>query len=172
MKKSNKGFTIVELVIVIAVVAILAAVLIPTFANVIQKAKHSAATSNIANAYTSYLSEDSDNVVNRKAVVLITNGYKGVFPGNELEIQPNHVVEDPNAALKANPVLAETDTLTTSDKKLVRSGSHYVIEDVNETGTGIKLGEDNGSRITEGTDKYCYYGRFEGVDVYVEIPQP
>ena len=39
MKKMNKkGFTIVELVIVIAVIAILAAVLIPTFSNVIQKA--------------------------------------------------------------------------------------------------------------------------------------
>lgn len=39
MKASKKrGFTIVELVIVIAVIAILAAVLIPTFANIIQKA--------------------------------------------------------------------------------------------------------------------------------------
>ena len=40
MKASKKrGFTIIELVIVIAVIAILAAVLIPTFSNVIQKAK-------------------------------------------------------------------------------------------------------------------------------------
>lgn len=39
MKASKKrGFTIIELVIVIAVIAILAAVLIPTFANIIQKA--------------------------------------------------------------------------------------------------------------------------------------
>ena len=43
MKKNNrKGFTIVELVIVIAVIAILAAVLIPTFASVIKKANLSA----------------------------------------------------------------------------------------------------------------------------------
>ena len=42
MKKSNrKGFTIVELVIVIAVIAILAAVLIPTFSNLIKKANQS-----------------------------------------------------------------------------------------------------------------------------------
>ena len=39
MKKTNKkGFTIVELVVVIAVVAILAAVLIPTFVSVVNKA--------------------------------------------------------------------------------------------------------------------------------------
>jgi len=34
----KKGFTVVELVIVIAVIAILAAVLIPTFTNIINKA--------------------------------------------------------------------------------------------------------------------------------------
>ena len=44
MKKMNKkGFTIVELVIVIAVIAILAAVLIPTFASLVGKADDSAA---------------------------------------------------------------------------------------------------------------------------------
>lgn len=44
MKKMNKkGFTIVELVIVIAVVAILAAVLIPTFSSVVNSANASAA---------------------------------------------------------------------------------------------------------------------------------
>lgn len=45
MKKRNnkKGFTIVELVIVIAVIAILAAVLIPTFSNVVEKANESSA---------------------------------------------------------------------------------------------------------------------------------
>lgn len=43
MKKTNqKGFTIVELVIVIAVVAILAAVLIPTFSSLVKKANLSA----------------------------------------------------------------------------------------------------------------------------------
>ncbi len=44
MKKQNKkGFTLVELVIVIAVIAILAAVLIPTFTTVIDNANKSAA---------------------------------------------------------------------------------------------------------------------------------
>ena len=42
MRKSNKkGFTVVELVIVIAIIAILAGVLIPTFAGLIQKANES-----------------------------------------------------------------------------------------------------------------------------------
>jgi len=52
MRKTNKkGFTIVELVIVIAVIAILAAVLIPTFSGVIEKAQESAARQELVNAY-------------------------------------------------------------------------------------------------------------------------
>lgn len=53
MRNTNKrqGFTIVELVIVIAVIAILAGVLIPTFSNVIQKAKDSRDQQDALNIY-------------------------------------------------------------------------------------------------------------------------
>ena len=42
-KNNRKGFTTVELVIVIAVIAILATVLIPTFSNLVEKANYSKA---------------------------------------------------------------------------------------------------------------------------------
>ena len=48
-KRLKRAFTITELVIVIAVVAILAAVLIPTFANIINKANESADTQTVTN---------------------------------------------------------------------------------------------------------------------------
>ena len=52
MKRNNKkGFTIVELVIVIAVIAILAGVLIPTFAGIVSKANKSAAQQEAAALY-------------------------------------------------------------------------------------------------------------------------
>ena len=50
-KMNNKGFTIVELVIVIAVIAILAAVMIPTFSGVVNNAKETAALQEITAAY-------------------------------------------------------------------------------------------------------------------------
>lgn len=52
-KKQKKAFTIVELVIVIAVIAILSAVLIPTFAGLINKANISADKTLVRNLNTS-----------------------------------------------------------------------------------------------------------------------
>ena len=71
MKNTKKrGFTIVELVIVIAVIAILAAVLVPTFTNVVTKAKESAAMQNARSAWTAYLVDlaDTGNVLRDKNV--------------------------------------------------------------------------------------------------------
>lgn len=59
MKKFNKkGFTIVELVVVIAVIAILAAVLIPTFSNVVDKANESKAMQEARAAYDVWYSKE------------------------------------------------------------------------------------------------------------------
>lgn len=60
--KNRKGFTITELVIVIAVIAILAAVLIPTFSNMIKKAEDSAVTQETRAALTVLLSEKNANI--------------------------------------------------------------------------------------------------------------
>jgi len=65
--KKKKGFTIIELVIVIAVIAILAAVLIPTFSNVISKANASAALQEANNAYKEALMDQDDAALDATA---------------------------------------------------------------------------------------------------------
>ena len=61
MRKMNKkGFTIVELVIVIAVIAILSAVLIPTFSGVVGNAEVQAAYSDAKAAYTEYFAANAE----------------------------------------------------------------------------------------------------------------
>ena len=54
-KNNRKGFTIVELVIVIAVIAILATVLVPTFGDVIAKAQNTAAIQEAKTMHTNYV---------------------------------------------------------------------------------------------------------------------
>lgn len=62
MKKLNnkKGFTIVELVIVIAVIGILAGVLIPTFSGIIARAKESRSLQETKNTLSEYISQNSE----------------------------------------------------------------------------------------------------------------
>ena len=59
--KNKKAFTVVELVIVIAIIAILAAVLIPTFANIIKKANVSKDQQLIRNLNTALASDKAEN---------------------------------------------------------------------------------------------------------------
>ena len=78
-KMNNKGFTIVELVIVIAVIAILAAVMIPTFSGIIDKANASAAQQKAAAKFKELYALDlADGVVDKaeKGVAMSdANGY-------------------------------------------------------------------------------------------------
>lgn len=60
MKKINKGFTLVELIIVIAVIGVLAAVLIPVFSNVVNKANQKSALSDARNAVSTITAEVTD----------------------------------------------------------------------------------------------------------------
>ena len=87
-KRTKKGFTIVELVIVIAVIGILAAVLIPTFGGVIDKANKSAAlqeatsvmTATLAMSQTATLAEDTIFVIGDSKGVT----YEFKYVGNKI----------------------------------------------------------------------------------------
>ena len=84
MKNNKKGFTIVELVIVIAVIAILAAVLIPTFSNVISKANESSILQEAKSKFEeAYALDYSDGVLDGKEgdKAIVTDGSYSVVGG-------------------------------------------------------------------------------------------
>ncbi len=75
MKNKQKGFTVVELVIVIAVIAILSAILIPTFANLTKKANEVKLQDELRNVYVSYASNyeaEDENLYADSQVVITT----------------------------------------------------------------------------------------------------
>lgn len=85
MKRTlKKAFTITELVIVIAVIAILAAVLIPTFSNVIESANKSAALQTCNNALKNYNAEATVQGIDSDSMVFESDGYCYVYWNSKL----------------------------------------------------------------------------------------
>ena len=64
MKKNNKGFTLAELLIVVAIIAVLVAIAIPVFTTQLERSRDTVTISNARAAYalaqTAYLVQDSD----------------------------------------------------------------------------------------------------------------
>lgn len=82
--KLQKAFTITELVIVIAVIAILVAVFIPTFAYVVEDANRSAALQTCHHGLTEYVSTRAIDGEDSSGVVFVCDGYAFVFAEGNL----------------------------------------------------------------------------------------
>ena len=109
MKKLNKkGFTIVELVIVIAIIAVLAAVMIPTFSGVLGDAKDSAATSGAQNAYTQHVFNCTQAETDPEALLAYNSDGRWVKIVDGQHGEPIEAA-DATAALKAWYDDAESD---------------------------------------------------------------
>ena len=61
--KNNKGFTLMEMLIVVAIIAILVAIAIPTFSGALTKAREAADVANLRAAYAQAM---VDNMVNEE----------------------------------------------------------------------------------------------------------
>ena len=71
----RNGFTTVELVIVIAVIATLATVLIPTFSNLVDKANESAALQEANSILKSYFIDNADDTTTARNFYIRAKGY-------------------------------------------------------------------------------------------------
>lgn len=77
-KKDNKGFTLVELVIVVAILAILVGVLAPQYTKYVEKSRKAADVANLENMVTAFKTAASDgNDQINAGVYTITIGTQG-----------------------------------------------------------------------------------------------
>lgn len=73
MKNNNKGFTLMEMLIVVAIIAVLVAIAIPVFTNQLEKAREATDMANIRSAYAEVMAcaltdaPDKTNGVTREA---------------------------------------------------------------------------------------------------------
>jgi len=80
MRKSNKkGFTLVELVVVIAIIGVLAAILVPTMMNYVKKARLKTANANAKLIFTTCNNTASDLIADNESVDALT--YDGEVKG-------------------------------------------------------------------------------------------
>ena len=132
MKKMNKkGFTIVELVIVIAVIGILAAVLIPTFSSVIDKANANSALQELKSAYTLALAEAiEDGTINvttaeganpaGEIIYIMANGdVETTLEAGETAVWTFVFTNENTATVTRNPADAEYTYAITNGKPVV-----------------------------------------------------
>lgn len=190
MNKNRKGFTIVELVIVIAIIAILAAVLIPTFASLIQKANISKDTQVIRNLNTAIATATEKPETMRDALKIAAEaGYlvdkiNAAANGNDiLWDSENKVFCYYNAATKAVAYIPETKIETTNapeykfwkiynDKMPALSEQRYSIYlTANATAdeeVTVKVGFDAGDNTKVKTVNYKNEGN-EGAGQKVDI---
>lgn len=163
----KRGFTIIELVIVIAVIAILAGVLIPTFVTVIKKANVSSDTALVRNINEALAAEDvTDKPTTMYQALKVAKEYgfsiEKLTPRSSGEIVWNStsnrfaLVEDGKVVYSANGEQIPNDAtiwkIAHADKDLSETYSNYLAYEV--TGnlhvvtSGLDVGENTGVNVT------------------------
>ena len=129
-KKDNKGFTLVELVIVIAILAILVGLLAPQYTKYVEKSRKAADANNMLAAGTYIITISNDNAIDAKI-----NATVGTATAKDLETGDSLYDE----MTKAIPKWTATHT---KSKKWGKSGVSTSII------ATITIASDGGSKVT------------------------
>lgn len=116
MKKTNKkGFTLAELLVVVAIIAVLVAIAIPIFSSQLEKSREAVDAANIRAAYAEVLSNkvsgetDTDKISKKVTLTQEKQGWQ-----NEFDFPKNLTAEEgaQQPLVKNNTQTVETQTVT------------------------------------------------------------
>lgn len=125
MKNRKKGFTIVELVIVIAVIAILAAVLIPNLSRLVGKANESARLQEVESALKVMLMSQEDGTLDETVFVIKEGDKTYTYTYSDGKLGKETVGTEPTDKVK----------VADGDEKLTINSKEYKIEKVEGLGS-------------------------------------
>lgn len=75
--KNSKGFTLMEMLIVVAIIAVLIAIAIPTFTNQLEKAREATDLANLRGAYAQVMAAALTNAESDTTIGLVRDGADG-----------------------------------------------------------------------------------------------
>lgn len=105
MKKGKKGFTLAELLIVVAIISVLVAIAIPIFSNQLEKSREATDMANIRSAYAEIMSDAVTDGENHKSGYILLkqkkNGWQNESGGLALHSIASHITGEPRAEGKA-----------------------------------------------------------------------
>lgn len=128
LKKMNKkGFTLAELLIVVAIIAVLVAISIPIFSAQLEKAKEATDMANIRSAYAEVvakylgdsqkheasvnLKSDKDDYVSDKSAEIAGVKYETILKGNSIQ-NPCRVVVTEDGTVTIGGITAKTSNIS------------------------------------------------------------
>ncbi len=121
MKKTNnkKGFTLAELLVVVAIIAVLVAIAIPIFTSQLEKAREATDAANLRAAYAEVVTNQLTNAESKPVTVTITQQKEGWQDSNITKI--GEVVIANDSVLKDIKVGATITVKYENDKVVFES---------------------------------------------------
>ena len=154
IRKNKKGFTLAELLIVVAIIGVLVAVSIPIFTAQLEKSRESTDMANLraakAAAVSTYLTDEGP-------LVSITNGAKS-YVTCYYDIQTGRLVTDPigggvGRGTSNNPETYSSDTNEYGyDSANIYTGKNIVVT-ATDTGVTVAFQDDTGTESGSGSEE-------------------